>query len=388
MLGYEDEDDNQIAHNCIKNRSTASSDTGYSLGLYTKYLNARMSATTATLFSTTPEAPAAQMAPQHPATPLSSQNDAPQPPPVPSTTHLDRVSYLFGHPISHSLSPLLHGTIYESLNLNYAQHLYETTSLPACLALARSEKFFGASVTMPHKVAIIPYLDMLTPEGEAIGAVNTIFLRNSPSGKRLLCGTNTDCIGIREAILQNVDQAVVDRMKGKPGMVIGGGGTSRAAVYALKIFLECSDIYLVNRDRGEVDQVIQECQSKGFGDGLRYVGSVEEAERLAGPLVVVSAIPDFPPKTEAEIATRKVIETMLGKSEKGAILEMCYHPSPNTAIAKISRESGWRLIEGTEAMIWQGLEQDKVWLRRRVRALPVEKVKEVIGAKLAARSRL
>jgi len=236
---------------------------------------------------------------------------------------------------------------------------------------------------MPHKVAIIPYLDMLTPEGEAIGAINTIFLRSAPDGRRLLCGTNTDCIGIREAIMQNVSKEMVEGMKGRKGMVIGGGGTCRAAVYSLKTYMECAVMYLVNRDRSEVEQVIKECKSKGFGDGLRYVESVEEAERLEGPRVVVSAIPDFPPKTEAEIRTRKIIETMLGKKEKGAILEMCYHPSPNTAIAGISKTSGWQVIEGAQAMIWQGLEQDKVWLRRRVSALPVEKVKEVIAAKLS-----
>ncbi|TVY81098.1 Quinate dehydrogenase [Lachnellula suecica] len=232
---------------------------------------------------------------------------------------------------------------------------------------------------MPHKVAIIPHLDMLTPEAEAIGAVNTIFIRNSPSGKRLLCGTNTDCIGIREAIWRNVDREMVKGMMGKKG----DGDWGRAAVYALKTYMECEEVYLVNRDRSEVEQVIKECQSKGFGNGLRFVATVEEAEALEGPKVVVSAIPDFPPKTEEEIRTRRMIATLLGNKEKGAILEMCYHPSPNTAIAAISRKSGWQVIEGPEAMIWQGLEQDKVWLRRRVSALPVEKVKEVIAAKLS-----
>ncbi|KAF8851165.1 hypothetical protein BDZ45DRAFT_155615 [Acephala macrosclerotiorum] len=320
---------------------------------------------------------------QIPTTPGLTTSSLESAPPVPSTQHLDRVSYLFGYPIAHSLSPLLHQTVFQHLGLNYQYLLYETRSLASCLSLARTPKFFGAAVTMPHKVAIIPYLDMLTPEGEAIGAVNTIFLRNAPDGTGLLCGTNTDCIGIREAILQNVSKEQAESMKGKPGMVIGGGGTSRAAVYALKHFLECGEIYLVNRDKSEVDQVISECTSKGFGDGLHYVGSVEEAQQLEGPRVIVSAIPDFPPKTEDENRTREVIETMLGKETKGAILEMCYHPSPNTAIAGISSKSGWQVIPGVEAMIWQGLEQDKVWLRRKVSTLPVEKAKEAISNKLS-----
>jgi quinate dehydrogenase len=234
---------------------------------------------------------------------------------------------------------------------------------------------------MPLKVAIIPHLDALTPEGRAIGAVNTIYWRTSDSGKRELCGTNTDCIGIREAILQNVDKEQVTRMKGNVGLVIGGGGTSRAAVYTLKTFLGCTEVYLVNRDKAEVNAVIEECTSKGFGNGLRYVSTVEEAGTLPAPVVAVSAIPDFPPKTEQEIRTRKVVETLLGNG-KGAILEMCYHPSPETEINALAKNLGWQVIPGTEAMVWQGFEQDRVWLNRDVSTFPVAKVKAVIAAEL------
>jgi quinate dehydrogenase len=187
------------------------------------------------------------------------------PPPIPSTNHLDRVSYLFGYPIAHSLSPLLHSTIYTHLSLPYAQFLYPSPNLSSCLSLMRTPKFYGASVTMPFKFSIIPHLDMLTPEAEAIGAVNTIFLRKSPSGKRLLCGTNTDCVGIREAICQNVEKGVTDGMRGRPGVVIGGGGTCRAAVYASKVYLGCEEVYLVNREQGECETVIADCKAKGFG---------------------------------------------------------------------------------------------------------------------------
>lgn len=314
----------------------------------------------------------------------SHSSDLPTEPAQPSdTTHFDRVLYLFGYPISHSLSPLFHGTVYSNLHLNYTQSLYESQSLTSCLALTQDPRFLGASITMPFKVAIIPHLDTLTPEAAAIGAVNTIWWKSGEDGRRELCGTNTDCIGIREAILRNVDKEKVVAMKGSPGMVIGGGGTSRAAVYALKTFLGCSKIYLVNRDKSEVDAVISECVAKGFGSGLRYISTVEEAEALEAPAVVVSAIPDFPPRTDDEIRTRRVIEILLGKGEKGAILEMCYHPRPWTEIDALARKSGWQVVPGTEAMIWQGFEQDHIWLGKDVSELPVEKVKEVIAAKLA-----
>ncbi|QSZ32301.1 hypothetical protein DSL72_001875 [Monilinia vaccinii-corymbosi] len=303
--------------------------------------------------------------------------------PPPDISQLDRVVYLFGYPIAHSLSPLFHATIFRSLSLNYLQHLYETRTLTDCLELTKDPKFLGASVTMPFKVAIIPYLDQLTPEGSAIGAINTIYHSTSPSGEKILCGTNTDCIGIREALLHNASPATISRIKGSAGMVIGGGGTCRAAVYALKKFLGCETIYMVNRDKSECDAVIAECSSNGFGDGLLYIEWIAQAESLPAPTVIVSAIPDFAPKSEDEHRARGIITEFLNREgEKGAVLEMCYHPSPDTQIAALAIEAGWQVVGGVESMVYQGLEQDKVWLGVEVEKLPVKEVRSVVLQKL------
>ena len=300
---------------------------------------------------------------------------------APDTAHLDKVNYLFGYPIAHSLSPLLHQTIYDALNLRWSQIPLESKDMAHFLTLIQDPKFFGASVTMPHKVNIISKLDEITAEGKAIGACNTIFIRNGDNGRRIYCGTNTDCVGIQKAFEQNVqDGNAVYR--GRPGMVIGGGGAARSAVYALKKWLGCTSIYIVNRDKAEVDAVIQECSLNSFGDGLVHLESAPQARRLEGPGAIVACIPNLPPRTPTEIAAREVMEIMLSKQHKGAILEMCYHPSPWTEIAEISQKAGWQVILGTEAMIWQGLEQDRYWTGRSVEQLPVEKVKAVIGAAL------
>ncbi|ERF70246.1 hypothetical protein EPUS_00434 [Endocarpon pusillum Z07020] len=106
---------------------------------------------------------------------------------------------------------------------------------------------------MAYKMAIIPHLDELTPEGEAIGAINTMFLKANPDGSRRFCGTNTDYVGVRKGFSANVPDLAIYR--GRPGLVIGGGGTSRTAIYAFQHFLECPPIYMVNRDKSEVDAV-------------------------------------------------------------------------------------------------------------------------------------
>jgi quinate dehydrogenase len=210
---------------------------------------------------------------------------------------------------------------------------------------------------MPHKVAILKHLDGLTPEAEAVGAVNTLFIRKDPeTGKRLYMGTNTDVIGIQDSFYQNV-QNPDEFFHSRPGLVVGGGGAARSAVYALRRMMKASKVYFVNRDRREVQAVIRECTARGYSGELIDVATVEQAEQLEAPGAIVACVPNLPPTTQEEKEARRVLECFLAKSHKGAILEMCYHPSPWTEIAEISQRAGWQVILGTEAMIYQGLEQ-------------------------------
>jgi quinate dehydrogenase len=96
---------------------------------------------------------------------------------------------------------------------------------------------------MPHKVAILKHLDGLTDEGKDVGAVNTLFIREDSTGKRLFMGTNTDVIGIRESFLRN---AKPESFQNRPALVIGGGGAARSAVYALRKWMKVGTIYLVS----------------------------------------------------------------------------------------------------------------------------------------------
>ncbi|KAH8728525.1 hypothetical protein GQ44DRAFT_769493 [Phaeosphaeriaceae sp. PMI808] len=300
---------------------------------------------------------------------------------LPEVSQVERHGYLFGHPIAHSMSPLLHQTVYDNLGLNWSQIPFDSTDMDSFLEMIKHPQFYGASVTMPHKVAILKHLDGLTPEGRDVGAVNTLFIREDSTGKRLFMGTNTDVIGIRESFLRN---ATPESFQNRPALVIGGGGAARSAVYALRTWLNVGTIYLVNRDAHEVRAVLDECTARGYGDGLVHVATESQAEQLEGVGAVVACVPNFTPKTPQEQEARKILEVFLQrKSHKGAILEMCYHPTPYTEIAEISRLAGWQLILGTEALIYQGLEQDRYWTGKSGAELPVTQVQNVIAAKLS-----
>jgi quinate dehydrogenase len=242
---------------------------------------------------------------------------------------------------------------------------------------------------MPNKVAIIPYLDELTDECRDIGACNTVFFRtvtdsSSSQPRRILCGTNTDVIGIRDSFVHN-DSEQHSTYHATPGLVIGGGGAARSAVYALRRWLQAKTIYLVNRDAAEVESVIHDCTARGYGEDLLHVQTVDQATRLDAPGAIVACVPDFAPSTPEEKTARDVTETFLDKGN-GAMLEMCYNPTPFTQLAAVAEGKGWQIILGTEALIWQGLEQDRYWTGKAVEELPVKKVQEAIAEKVAQRS--
>jgi len=252
---------------------------------------------------------------------------------------------------------------------------------------------------MPWKVNIMMHLDDLTEDARQAGACNTIFLRKEGDGRTSYVGTNTDCIGIREALVQNKLPTTDgdDLFGGKPALIIGGGGTARTAVYVLRKWLGASKIYIVNRDRAEVEAILKEDGQRNSNPvaPLIHVSEPAVAAGLEKPAAIVSGIPNYPPKTPEEIKSREVIQAFFeGHSPrsvdgyKGVILEMCYHPVPWTEIAQLASDAGWKVILGSEALIWQGLEQARLWTGQNIAAKPeiVQQVKDVIAKSIASRA--
>jgi quinate dehydrogenase len=332
--------------------------------------------------------------------------------PIAIPSNRDGVAYLYGHPLLNSLSPPLHQTVYNALGLNWTQIPLSSVSGPSdtypppytrsppiqkyLASIKANPKFVGSSVTMPHKVAIMPHLDDLTEHARQAGACNTIFLRNDPTtGERQYVGTNTDCDGIREALMQNAPDP--SRFRDRPALIIGGGGTARTAIYVMRRWLGSSRIYIVNRDAAEVAAILEEdrCRNPDVNGQAPLIPVTDPAEaaRLEAPAAIVSGIPNYPPKTPEELRSRAIIEAFLGtvadaEKQRGVILEMCYHPTPWTDIAHLASDAGWKVILGSEALIWQGLEQARLWTGKDVIGTPglVKQVKELVAKTIADRA--
>jgi shikimate dehydrogenase len=134
---------------------------------------------------------------------------------------------IIGDPVSHSLSPRLHNAAFAALGLDYIYVPFPVRAgdVGAAVAGLAALGLRGANVTIPHKGAVMPFLDEVSEDARLAEAVNTIVVE---AGGRLQ-GHNTDVEGVRGALVA----AVGDTLPGEPALVLGAGGAARAAALAL-----------------------------------------------------------------------------------------------------------------------------------------------------------
>lgn len=210
------------------------------------------------------------------------------------------------------------------------------------------------------------YLDRLDAGAAAIGSVNTVYLERDGGGGLRTVGENTDWIGVRNALVQALPAAQQQCARpfgeGRAGFIVGGGGTTRAAVYALSQ-LGLAPLYLVNRDAGEVAAIVAAFPQYD----VRPLPSTEdEVAALGGTLAAgVGAIPCVPPRTAAERAVYAAVRALLAAPGPPArpFLDMCYKPR-RTRLLALAEDAGWAPVSGIEAMVEQGLAQQELWLLR------------------------
>ncbi|KAH8712046.1 3-dehydroshikimate dehydratase [Phaeosphaeriaceae sp. PMI808] len=253
--------------------------------------------------------------------------------------------YLAGVHVTHSIAPPMHNYIASSLSLPWQFISQECPTIDDVLTIFRAATFAGGVVTMPYKKSIMPLLDELDPLAITIGACNNVYL--TPEGR--LRGTNTDWQGIKGCLLFGAKGKGPEAI-GRAALIIGAGGASRAAVYALFTELGCGDIYIVNRDAQEVADLLEDTKAYASSPSSRkpqliHVTSVAQAEALEAPFYVVGTVPDFEAKTEEEITARDMLTTFLKKKKKGVLLDMCFKPR-NTRILQLGRNNGWTDFAG------------------------------------------
>jgi pentafunctional AROM polypeptide len=260
--------------------------------------------------------------------------------------------YLFGTPISASRSPALHNTLFRQTGLPHNYSRFETDVATEVKSIIRSPDFGGASVTIPLKLDIIPLLDDITDAAKFIGAVNTIIPTSSgPDSPTRLVGENTDWLGMTHSLICARYTTVSSGPPGS-GLVIGAGGTARAAIYALQS-LSHSPIYIVSRTPSKLEAMISTFPKEFNIIPLTSIAAAEAIEDV--PRVAIGTIPADKP---IEGNMREILAMILRHpktdlSKQRTLLEMAYKPA-QTALMLMAKDAGWVAIPGLEVLSAQG----------------------------------
>lgn len=285
-------------------------------------------------------------------------------------------TYLFGKPISHSLSPLVHNTVYQEILSEWTFHLAETTDPKVFQETISDHSCIGTSITMPNKLSFQPFLDDITEEARTMGSVNTTFVRIDQSGERKIIGTNTDCLGIQDAILQKCPDAA-EKAQDKVALVTGAGGAARSAIYALWKWFSPSKIYVVNRLESETREMIDWFR-RSIPDLVIEIVMPAAAVMLE-PFFVIGTIPDFEPQSQEEKFVRSTIDRALMHSHKGVVVDMCYSPSVRTYLYALAEREGWEVVSGVDVVVRVCLAQQILWLERATDKRGIDEVLAAVG---------
>jgi shikimate 5-dehydrogenase/shikimate kinase len=197
---------------------------------------------------------------------------------------LDRLVFgVLGANVTSSLSPAMHNAAFKFCGMPHEYKTFQRSSLQELDDIIQDPYFGGASVTHPFKRDIIPLLDFISPEARAIGAVNTLIPlrsanlaslseRNRAGRVVALYGDNTDWIGISTRISRNLSPVNAVK-RHTTGLVIGAGGMSRAAVYAL-IRLGVRTIFIQNRTPEHAAEVARQFNSMHYQHNADTISSL------------------------------------------------------------------------------------------------------------------
>lgn len=267
---------------------------------------------------------------------------------------------IFGSPVQHSRSPALHNTLFAENGLPHTYGVFETADVSTIKDVIRAPDFGGASVTIPVKLDIIPLLDELSPSAKVLKAVNTVVV--SPEGR--LVGHNTDWKGMTTALKR---AGAPPAEHSASGLVVGGGGTSRAAIHALYT-MEFQPIYMVGRNAQKLQAVADDFPKEY---NIKVLSSVDEIQKLSkSPMAAVGTIPADQPIDDGLKALLKAVLSLGGVAQEPEVaanearprvlLEMAYKPR-FTELMGLAKETGWTTVPGLEALVGQGVEQFLLW---------------------------
>jgi len=255
---------------------------------------------------------------------------------------------LIGDPVEHSISPVIHNEVFKKLGLNYVYLAFRVISNELEHAV-RGLKALGAvgfNVTLPHKVAIIKYLDELSTEARSVGSVNTVV---NSDGR--LVGYNTDVVGVT-----NTFKSLGVSLHGTSVVVLGAGGASRAVLHTLASN-DSSRIYVINRTLEKAVELANEFSSKfphtEFKPMSLTLSNLKNALEESQILINTTSVGMYPKVNESLIPPELLRNDLI-------VFDIVYNPV-ETKLLRDAKSVGAKTIDGVNMLVHQAAASFRLW---------------------------
>lgn len=293
-----------------------------------------------------------------------------------------RRAAVLGHPIAHSLSPVLHRAAYRALGLDgWSYDAVDVTEeqLPAFVG-DLDASWAGLSLTMPLKQTVLPLLDHVESLAAVVGAVNTVLVQAGGSGRPVLTGANTDVHGIVAALSEGLTggpggPATAGERPARTSVVLGAGATAASALAALAE-LGCATPVVLARSLGRTGALARAAHRMGVEPAFRPLDGALAA--MAGADLVVSTLP---PRAADDLAAALAEGGATTATRPGAVLlDVAYDPRP-TALHTAWAGAGGVAVPGERMLLHQAVEQVRLMTGR---PGPLAAMDAALGAALDA----
>ncbi|HEY3282765.1 MAG TPA: shikimate dehydrogenase [Armatimonadota bacterium] len=273
---------------------------------------------------------------------------------------------VIGHPVAHSYSPQMHNAAIGALGLDlvYVPFPVDPGRVGTAVEAVRALGLRGMNVTVPHKAAVVPYLDELSPEAARVGAVNTIVNHDGH-----LTGHNTDIVGVLTSLRETAGLRELPPVVA----VLGASGAARGVVYGLAGSPEVERVLVFNRTFSKAEQLADE-MARATGTTIE-AHPLAEADlsrglREAGLLVNATSVGMHPQPDQSPIGDWPVLHCGL------TVYDCVFNPR-ETLLLRQATAAGARAFGGIEMLVYQGARSFELWTGIYP---PIDVMKEAVGA--------
>ena len=252
---------------------------------------------------------------------------------------------IIGDPVEHSLSPVMHNAAFKKLGLNlvYVAFTVTATELKTAILGARSLGLRGLNVTMPHKHAVMNYLDEVDATVKSIGAVNTVLCN-----KGELIGYNTDGSGALIALQENGVY-----LKEKKMILLGAGGAAKAIAYQAS--QDVDELVILNRTSAKAKQLVESLKHNGAKVKSRTLSFNVLKDELSTTDILINAtsVGMHPDVGNSPVPSEFMRADL-------CVMDIIYNPL-ETKLVTDAKAAGAKVVSGIEMLIYQGAVAFEIW---------------------------